>query len=91
LRLDQLAVEGGVEGSGPDQLDWPGRGVCRSLCLAHVLKTTAGGVGVDQARSERHQQATGPEVSLPPRLAKLQIVAAGLAITTIAPVAARAL
>ena len=54
--LDELAVEGGVEGRRERELDRPRRGLRRGLRLAHVVEPRARGVGVDQARAERHDQ-----------------------------------
>ena len=50
--LDELAVEGGVE--GPQARARPARrGLRRGLGLAHVLEPGARGGGVDQARAQR--------------------------------------
>ena len=60
--LDELAVEVGVEVRGEGEFDGPGRGPGRGLGVAHVLKPRAGGVGVDQARAERHEELVFREI-----------------------------
>ena len=55
-QLDELAVEGGVEGPAERELDGPGRCLSWGLSLAHIFKPGAGSVGVDQARTKGHDQ-----------------------------------
>jgi DNA-binding transcriptional LysR family regulator len=61
--LHELAVEGGVVVRREREFDRPRGGLGWGLGPAHVIEPRAGGVGVDEARAERHEQLVVGEVA----------------------------